>query len=32
MIERGVQPCPGEFDSKIERKGFLSKVPAHSAL
>lgn len=26
MVERGVQTCPGGFDSKIERKGFLSNV------
>lgn len=34
MAERGVQPCLGGFDSKIERKGFLSsvKVSTHLAL
>lgn len=26
MVEKGVQPCPGGFDSKVERKGFLRSV------
>lgn len=26
MVERGVQPCPGGFDSKIERKGFVISI------